>query len=151
MIKDYLHDLTSVEGVEGVVIIRKDNTVLDSWSAPNFNTNLFEDVSLHFHQIFELFDRDDLEYQENVVSYEKGQVYARNLPQFLLLIFARFKVDISALRLIVNVGLAELFDSKKMQKMLKKIPIGNHSVLKREFLDDVEQGYLAKISELKKF
>lgn len=116
MITEYLNDLTKVDGIDGIAIYDKNNRVLDSWCVPHFNTKIFNDIGINYLQIFAAVYGAGKEAHEVGVAYEKGQIYARIFPNFFLVVISKVKVEISLIRLIVNVGVSDLIGSKKIQK-----------------------------------
>ena len=131
MIKEFFKDLTQLDGVDGITLISKDNRLIDSWEAPNFESKIFNEIGINYNEL--------------VIQHEKGQIYARQFPELFLLIVTRLKVDVALLRIAVNVVIPDLLNSKKLQKILKKLPKESRNYLTRNYLDETEQVYYKKI------
>ncbi len=149
MIADLFKDLTLLDGIDAIVVFDKDNRILDSWAVSHFNTRVFNDLAMNYLQIFGIKTHTDYHFDEAVIAFEKGQVYGRQLPEFGLIVIAKFRVEISLIRLIVNVGIAEFGSSRKLKKILRKLSAGDTDFLADTYLDDVESEYLKKLKYLK--
>jgi predicted regulator of Ras-like GTPase activity (Roadblock/LC7/MglB family) len=145
MINEYLKDLKKIENVEAIVLYSIDNKLIDSWTDSNFNAKVLEDMSLHYFQVFATLDLNGQDYQEIVISHEKGHFYTRIYPDILLIVVVKTTVEISLIRLITNVKIAELLHSRQLQKMLKKTGIENKDFLNKKNLDESESEYLKKM------
>jgi hypothetical protein len=95
MIKKYLRDLTLIDSVEAVAIYANDNSILDNWNRPNFQNNILKEISLHYLQLFYLLETDVNNFREIIISHDRGYIYARALPDLMLIIIYRIPVDIS--------------------------------------------------------
>jgi hypothetical protein len=145
LILEYLKDLTLLKGMEGIALFRHDNTILDSWYEPNFNSKVFEEISINYFQMFSILDSGYRDFYEVVTSHEKGRVYVRVLPDLLLVVVAKSNIEITLVRLIVNVQIVELLNSRKLQKLVKKISEKSLNFLNKKYLDEREGEYLKKI------
>ena len=148
MIANLFKNLLKMNGIEAIVIYDQDNNILDNWFRSGFKQVVFNEMGLHFRQIFALQKDMDLPFPEIFVSYDKGQVFARYFKGLVLLIITKPKTDVALLRLIVDVGFGNLEKSKKIQKALKKIPTRNLKFLEGDYMDDVETRLLQKIEIL---
>lgn len=147
MLSELFKDLLAIEGIEAAVIYGPDNQVLDSWSIAHFNTQIFKEIGLSYLQIFSITDQMSRSFSETVVMHEKGQIFARSSDGLLLVVIAKLKVEVSLIRLFVNVGFAEYASSKKLQKIVRKISRGKEDFLNPRYLDSTEQKYLDKIEK----
>jgi hypothetical protein len=145
MIKEYLRDLTLIDSVEAIAIYAIDKSILDNWSRPNFQNNILKEISLHYLQMFYLLETDVNNFREIIISHDRGYIYARALPDLMLIIISRIPVDISLLRLIINVKIPDLLNSRAFQKKIKKVVSNNSNFLDKKFLDDSEKEYLKKL------
>lgn len=148
MIAELFKNLLKIEGVEAVAVFSNDNKLLDSWTRSHFNPQVFRDLGLNSLQICQAGKRSNLMLEEIVLKYEKGQLYCRSNPDFLLVVVTKVKVDITLIRLIVNVGLGEYRESRKLQKIVRKVTSGSTNILAKELIDDVEEEYLTKLNLL---
>lgn len=145
MIKEYLKDLTQVEGIDGIAIFDMDNKIIDSWTAPNFEDKIFNEIGINYYQIFAILESSERDFHELVIQYEKGQVYTRTLPDIFILVITKTKTDIALIRLIINVAAPEFLNSRKLQKILKKSSKPSRNFLVKNYLDSTEQAYHKKI------
>jgi hypothetical protein len=145
MIKKNLHDLISVQGVEAIALYGIDNTLIDSWGDTNFNREIFDQVALHYLQVFSVLDLKLQNYNEIVITHEKGQFYARILPDLLIVVSLKSMKEVALTRLVINVHLTELLTSKAFQKVKKKLSLSSQNLLDKKYLDDSERDYLKKM------
>lgn len=145
MIDEYLKDLKQIPNVEAIALYGINNILLDSWTEPNFNIKVLEEMSLHYFQVFATLDLNVQNYQEIVITHEKGHFYTRIYPNVLLIVVVKSAVEISLIRLITNVKINELLHSRQLQKILKKSAIENKDFLNRKNLDESETEYLKKM------
>ncbi|MCK4893314.1 MAG: hypothetical protein KAT07_05075 [Calditrichia bacterium] len=145
MIDEYLKDLKQIPNVEAIALYGINNILLDSWTEPNFNIKVLEEMSLHYFQVFATLDLNVQNYQEIVITHEKGHFYTRIYPNVLLIVVVKSTVEISLIRLITNVKINELLHSRQLQKILKKSAIENKDFLNRKNLDESETEYLKKM------
>ena len=147
MLAELFKDLLSIDGIEAAVIYSGDNQILDSWSITHSNTQIFKEIGLSYLQIFSITEQMSQSYEEIVVSHEKGQLYARFNDGLLLVVIAKLKVETSLIRLLVNVGFAEYGESRKLQKLMRKLSRARGNFLDPRYLDSTEQKYLDKIEK----
>ncbi|NOQ97695.1 MAG: hypothetical protein GQ561_05985 [Calditrichae bacterium] len=145
MIDEYLKDLKQIPNVEAIALYGINNNLLDSWTEPNFNIKVLEEMSLHYFQVFATLDLNVQNYQEIVITHEKGHFYTRIYPNVLLIVVVKSTVEISLIRLLTNVKINELLHSRQLQKILKKSAIENKDFLNRKNLDESETEYLKKM------
>ena len=62
MIQKNLTDLMNLPSIEAIALYGIDNTLIDSWSEGNFNTEIFNQVALHYLQVFSVLDIKLLNY-----------------------------------------------------------------------------------------
>lgn len=134
-----------IDSVEAVAIFANDNTIMDDWSRLNFQNNFLKEISLHYLQLFYLLETDINNFREIIISHDRGYIYARALPDLMLIIISRIPVNISLLRLIINVKIPDLLNSRAFQKKLKKVVSNNYNFLDKKSLDDSEREYLKKL------
>jgi len=145
MIESYLKDLTQLKNVEAIAIYSLNNKLIDSWCDPNFNSKVLEELSLHYFQVFATLDLSVQNFQEIVITHEKGHFYTRILPNLLLIVLVRLPVEISLIRLIVNVKSIDLLNSRGLQKELKRSSVESKDFLNKKYLDESEKEYLKKL------
>ena len=147
MIEEYLKDLKQIENVEAIAIYGLDSKLLDSWTEPNFSTKVLDEISLHYFQVFGTLDLSAQNYQEIVISHEKGHFYTRIYPDILLIVSIKSAVEMSLIRLVTNVNINKLLHSRQLQKILKKSAAENKDFLNKKYLDESETEYLKKMEK----
>ena len=145
MIPKYFDDLLKIKSVEAIVIYAIDNSLIDSWSESSLNNEVFNQIALHYLQAFSVLDLKLQNYTEIVINHEKGQFYARTLPDLLMVVSLKSLKDIPLVRLIINVKIGDFLTSKEFQKIRKKLKLTSQNLLDRKFLDESERNYLKKL------
>ncbi len=138
MISEFLNDMTKIEDLEAIALYRSDNALIDTWFMPNFDQNIFDLLSIHYFQIFSILSDGFRDFQEVVLSHSQGKIYVRAIPDLLLIVIGKSSVDISLVRLIINVKIADFLKSRKLQKFLKKASKKSINFLQKKYLDDRE-------------
>ncbi|OGB69929.1 MAG: hypothetical protein A2Y94_08740 [Caldithrix sp. RBG_13_44_9] len=145
IIKEFLKDLTQIRNVEAISIYGIDNILIDSWTLPSINIKTVTDISFHYFQIFSVLDSKGQNFKEIVISHENGHIYARILPDLLFIVLVKSIADITLIRLIINVKITDLLNSRTFQK-IRKNHSGKHlNFLDRKFLDDSEREYIKNL------
>ena len=145
MIKNYLSDLTKIPSTEAIAIYSIDNVIIDSWSESSFNRDVFSQIALHYLQVISILDLKLQNYNEIVINHEKGQFYARILPDLLIVVALKSIKDTPLIRLVINVKVGDLLTSKEFQKIRKKLTLANQNLLDKKYLDESERNYLKKL------
>jgi hypothetical protein len=81
--------------------------------------------------------------------FDKGLIFIRYHQKFFIIVIANTNVDVSHIRLAINVGIFELNESRKFQKLLKKFPSERTKLFSQSELDDAEHFMVEKIAESK--
>ncbi len=147
MINQHLKDLTLIEQVDGIAVYSISNILLDSWVRQGAGEKVFEQISLHYLQIFALLESGVKTFNEIVVTHDRGLLYARALPDILLLVIARTPLEIALIRLIINVKITDLLNSRQLQKAIKKLADRSPNFLDKKFLDETERDLLKKLEK----
>ena len=147
MIEEYLKDLQKIDNIEAIALYSIDNKLLESWTGPNFNSKVLEEMSLHYFQVYAALDLSAQNYQEIVITHEKGHFYTRLYPDLLLIVVVKSMVEISLIRLISNVKIIELLESREFHKILKKSSTETQDFLNKKKLDESEMEYLKKLQK----
>lgn len=138
-------DLIKIHGIEAAILYDRSNQILDQWLNTEFNKKLYEDIGLQFRQIFSLEHNISHQFPEVVLAYEKGQIYAKLHEEQMLIVITKKLVEVSLLRLVINVGFFNFDHSKEIQKVCKKNRQLLINFLSEDYLDDVEISFLKKI------
>lgn len=147
MIDKYFQWLYEIEGVDAFALMDNMNRIVDGWANSKYDSSIFTEIGDSYLQIFSINGESGFGVDETVVTFNRGLIFARDYSRFLLLIIASPHVDVSYLRLAVDVSIAELEESKKIQKILKKLPPERQSTFKDSQLDDSESSMINRIME----
>ncbi|NOX37672.1 MAG: hypothetical protein GXO78_09065 [Calditrichaeota bacterium] len=146
MIETYFPELTRLPGVEAVVLFDNQKKVRDQWTIPQFNTTIIPELAESYIQIFGVSDRLKEATQEVVVPFERGILFARNLEKFVIVIVARLSVEISLLRLILEVRVPDFLEDRKIAKMGKRIPASKFDQINEFSLDEKEVNFIQQLT-----
>ena len=149
MIEKFFKNLCEVNGIEAIALLNNSNKIIDTWIGSKYDTSIFTEIGLSYLQIFAMQDDRNFDVNEIVLLFDKGIIFVRNYQKFFMIIIANPNVDISHIRLAINVGTFELNESRKIQKQLKKFSSDKSHSLNELELDDVERLMIEKIAENK--
>ncbi|MBN2366742.1 MAG: hypothetical protein JXL67_11290, partial [Calditrichaeota bacterium] len=136
-----------INQVEGIAIYSIDNSMLDSWNSPDSPENIFDQLSIHYLQFYSMLENGLSNFKEIVISHEQGYIYVRALPDLLIMAITRRPTEITLIRLIINVQISSLLNSKQLQKTIKKMSMESQNFLEKKFLDDTERELLKKLTK----
>ena len=149
MVQQFFRDLTEITGIEAVIIYDNQNNVMDSWSIPKYNPAIFSEVGHTYLHAFGLLEYLQYNFDELAIPFDRGLVFAKTHPRFYVVVLAKATVELSLIRLAVNVAMRDLVKDKKMKKKLKKLSPSKFYQIKSVTLDDVEKIMLENILEEK--
>ena len=147
MIEKYFQNLYEIDGIEAFVLIDDHNQIIDTWANSKYDASFFREIGKSYLQIFGIEEKLNFDADEIVVLFDRGLIFVRNHRKFFLIILANPYVDISYIRLAVNVSLYELEESRKSQKLFKKLPIEKPYSFNESELDEAERLMIEKITE----
>lgn len=147
MIEQFFKDITDIEGVEAVILFNNKNNIIGSWATARYNPTVYAEMGESFLHIFGMVEYMKYDLNEIVVPFDKGLVYARTHPKFYIVVLARLAVEISHVRLAMNVCLKEFEDSRKAKKIIKKLSDKKFYQIKSITLDETEKLILEKMLE----
>jgi len=147
MISRFFQHLYKINGIEAFALVDNTNRVIDSWTDSKYDSSIFGEISVSYSQIFAIANQSNFDVDEIVVSFDRGLIFARNHHKFFILIISKPNADISYIRLAVNVSFFEMEESRKAQKLLKRLPSDKPSQIEEYKFDDAERQMLAKMIE----
>ncbi|RMI02427.1 MAG: hypothetical protein D6681_10440 [Calditrichaeota bacterium] len=147
MIAEFFKDLTEIPGIEAVILFDNQNNVIDSWAVSKYNPTMFPDIGQTFLHTFGVMEHLNYDLNEIAMPHDRGILYARCHPKFYLVVISRLSVELSLIRLAVDVCLAEFLENRKVKKTLKKMSARKFFQIKTATLDDVERIMLENILE----
>jgi hypothetical protein len=149
VIEKFFKNLSEIVGIEAIALLDNNNHIIDTWIESKYDTSIFTEIGLSYLQIFSIQENRNFDINEIVLLFDKGLLFVRNHQKFVMIVIANPNIDISLIRLAINVGIFELGEARKIQKQLKKFPADkSHSINELE-LDDAEHLMIEKIAENK--
>ncbi len=120
MMKNGLREINELNGVWGSFIANNRGEVLFSAAPPDLNEPVLENISRHLLELI-VFSGDQLkEHSETVFHYSKKKLFVVDLENAILVVICTPSVDLSLLRMTINVVRAGWDDDPKVQTLLKK-------------------------------
>jgi hypothetical protein len=147
VIEKYFRNLNRIDGIEAFVLMDDSNRIIGRWINSKYDTSIFTEIGKSYLQIFGIEESLNFDIDEIVILFERGLIFVRNHLKFFLIIIANPHTDISYIRLAVNVSIFELEESRKGQKLFKKLPLEKPRSFRKSELDDVERLMIKKITE----
>lgn len=147
MISKFFQHLSRIGGIEAIALVDRTNQVIDSWTDSKYDPSIFGEISASYWQIFAIASQSNYDLDEIVVSFDRGLIFARNHAKFFILIISKPNADISYIRLAVNVSFFEMDESRKAQKLLKRLPSEKPFQIDEFNFDDAERQMLRKMTE----
>jgi predicted regulator of Ras-like GTPase activity (Roadblock/LC7/MglB family) len=118
--KNGLREINELNGVWGSFIANNRGEVLFSAAPPDLKEPILENISRHLLELIG-FSGDQLkEHSETVFHYSKKKLFVVDLENAILAVVCTPSVDISLLRMTVNVVRAGWDENPKVQTLLKK-------------------------------
>ncbi|NIU00654.1 MAG: hypothetical protein GWN01_06860, partial [Nitrosopumilaceae archaeon] len=121
MINEFFNELVELADVEAVVLFDNEGKIIGSGNNPNYSATTFSELGEAFLHIFGVKEYLDYDIDELAVPFDKGIFYVRNHSKFFLVVIAKPDIELSLIRMMVNVCIKEFLDSRKVKKSLKKM------------------------------
>ncbi len=147
MIESYFPELTQLPGVEAVILFDNQKKVRDQWTIPQFNTTIIPELAESYIQIFGVGEKLKEDAREVVVPFERGVLFARSLDKFVIVVVARLSVEISLLRLILEVRVPDFLSERKVAKIGKRIPRSKFEQINEFSLDEKEAEMIQQLNQ----
>jgi len=144
MATKWLDDISSIEGVEGVLICSNTGKIIEKISKVLDDEKL-ESIALHLLRIISANSLKGEIVNDMEIYWEKFHVIVKNSSQFLLVSFCTSAGAQSLLRITQNVVLAHLLEDKKFMKIIKKHTSEKSVVLRKDKLDESEINLISKL------
>ena len=117
--KDGLREINELVGIWGSLVCDNQGNVIQAETPPGLNKASQENINRHILDLL-ISSRDSVEgLSEAVLYYEERKVFVQDLEKALLVVFCTPSVDISLLRMTVNLVLANWEDDPKVQKIFQ--------------------------------
>lgn len=147
MVEKYFQHLYEIKGIEAFALLDNNKQIIYHWIHSKYDSPIFSEIGESYIRIFALAQAHGIDMDEVVTLFDRGTVFVRNHERFFLVIIGNPHVDISHIRLAVNVSLFEIDESKRIQKMLRKLPPQKPDRFDISQLDDAERVLINRILE----
>lgn len=147
MIEKYFQSLCEIDGIDAFALLDNNNRIIATWTNSQYDSPIFSEIGESYLQIFGIDDNLNFHVDEIILQFDRGLIFVRKHPKFLLLVIANSSVDTSYIRLAANVSIFELDGSRKIQRALNKLPSAKSKRFEETKLDDVEYFMINKIVE----
>ena len=147
MIEKYFRNLCEIEGIEAFALLDNHSRIISTWTNSQYDSPIFSEIGESYLQIFGIEENLNFDVDEIIIQFDRGLLFVRNHPKFLLLIIANSAVDTSYVRLAANVSIFDLEQSRKTQRALNKMPSEKPNRFEDMRLDDVEYFMINKMVE----
>lgn len=149
MIEKHFQDLCEINGIEAFALLDNNSHIIYHWINSKYDSSIFAEIGGAYLQIFALEEESNFGVDEVILSFDRGLVFVRNHERFVLVIIGNPHIDTSHIRLAVNVSLFEIGESKKVQKILRKLPPQKPNQVDVPKSDDTERMIIDRILESK--
>jgi len=113
-----LKEINELEGVWGSFICNNQAKILASALPPSLNKSNVENIARHVVEVISTGSETIQELQEVVIYYRQRRLFILDLQQALLVVFGDPGVDISLLRMTVNILTTSWESDADIQKQL---------------------------------
>lgn len=144
MSSEWLNEIYSIDGVEGVLVCSNTGKIIDKKSKVLDDEKL-EKIALHLLRIISANNLKNQKISDMEIYWEKFHIIVKNSSQFLLVSFCTSSGAQSLLRITQNVVLAHLLEDKKFMKIVKKHTSEKSVVLRKDKLDESETKLISKL------
>ncbi|MCJ7715123.1 MAG: hypothetical protein MUO54_01205 [Anaerolineales bacterium] len=117
--KNGLLEINELEGVWGSVLCSSIGKSIESVPPPGFHSQTLENISKHAIELLATTDQSVTGLREAVIHYSERTIFVLDLEQAVLVVYCSPRVDISLLRMSINVVTTRWLSDPKLQKQLK--------------------------------
>jgi len=116
--KQGLQEINELTGVWGSVVCNNQGEVFSSAPPPGFNKSNLENVSRHCVEMLASGTEFVTGLGEIVFHFEQRRLYILDLEKAVLIVFCTPSIDISLLRLTINVATSSWKEDNEIQKKI---------------------------------
>jgi predicted regulator of Ras-like GTPase activity (Roadblock/LC7/MglB family) len=121
--KNGLLELNELVGVWGSILCTKQGDLIESSPPTGFTESTLEDISKLAIELLSSAEKSITGVREAVIHYSERKIFVLDLEQAIVVVFCTPSVDISLLRMTVNVITTRWQSDKKIQKKLKEAAV----------------------------
>jgi predicted regulator of Ras-like GTPase activity (Roadblock/LC7/MglB family) len=120
IMKSGLREINEIDGVWASLVCDNQGNMIEVNSPPALNESDLENIPSNVLDLMTTTSGQLEGLEEVVIHYQERTVFALDLTQAVLVVIGTPSVDVSLLRLSVNVVLARWMEDTSVQKLLKK-------------------------------
>ncbi len=117
--KNGLLEINELEGVWGSILCSNRGDLIESLAPMGLDKSTQEDICRHAIELLISAEISVTGLREAVIHYSERKLFVLDLEQAILIVFCTPSVDISLLRMTINVIITYWQSDKKIQKKLK--------------------------------
>ena len=114
--KDGLREINELVGVWGSILCNNQAEIIEDISPPGFNKPALENIARHSLELISTGSETVQDLQEAVFHFQQRTIFILDLQQAILIVLCTPSIDISLLRLTINVVAARWEEDAKVQK-----------------------------------
>ena len=118
--KQGLAEINELVGVWGSLICNNQGGLIDSAPPPEFNQAALENIARHSVELLSTGSESVQGLKEVVMHFQEKRLFILDLQQAVLVVLCTPHIDISLLRLTINVITSRWEEDSKVQKLLSK-------------------------------
>jgi len=118
--KKGLAEINELEGVWGSFICNNQGGLIDSAPPPDFNKSALENIARHSVELLSTGAESVQGLKEVVMHFQEKRLFVLDMQQAVLVVLCTPSIDISLLRLTINIITARWEEDSKVQKLLSK-------------------------------
>ncbi len=115
-----LTEINELEGVWGSLIINNQGGVIASAPPPGFNQSALENIARHCVDLLSTGGESIPGLKEVVMHFQDKRLFVLDMQQAILLVLCTPSIDISLLRLTINIITSRWDKDSKVQKQLSE-------------------------------
>jgi len=117
--KNGLLEINELEGVWGSVLCSNQGDLIESLPPMGFNKSIIGNICRHAIELLTSAVISVTGLREAIIHYSERKLFVLDLEQAVLIVFCTPSVDISLLRMTINVIITHWQSDQKIQKKLK--------------------------------
>lgn len=121
--KNGLLEINELVGVWGSILCSNQGELIESSPPTGLNESTLENISVQAIELLSSAEKTVIGLREAVIHYSERKLFVLDLEQAILIVFCTPSVDISLLRMTINVITTRWQSDKKIQKKLKEAAV----------------------------
>jgi predicted regulator of Ras-like GTPase activity (Roadblock/LC7/MglB family) len=114
--KDGLMEISELVGVWGSFICNNQAEIIEDISPPGFNKSALENIARHSVELISIGSETVLDLKEAIFHFQQRKIFILDLQQAILIVLCTPSIDISLLRLTINVVATRWDEDAEVQK-----------------------------------